>query len=155
MQLGWQEQQIQTTGQIAAEWLAAWNQSTNELLRVCRRRLDLNLARVQELKLWKRWDEINKEIERGRIPAEANEGLRRAGDGNSNGINENGTAGIEGESDPVASPRLTTIQESEETTGGNDTVPLEDTNDGQEAEEGAECLTETRGIDDECFCCTM
>ena len=154
MQLGWLEQQIQTTGQLAAKYLVALDQSTNELLQLCKRRLALVLARQAELRLWRRLDEIDEEIERGPIPAEENEELRWTGDSDSNGINENGVAGIEAESDLVASTAQMTMQESEETTGGNGTVPPEVTDDGEEAE-GAECLMEIGAIDDDYSYCMI
>ena len=128
MQQNWIEQQIRSTGQLAAAWLAAYRQSTDEMLRVCKRRLERNLAGQEKLKrLLDRLDEIDEEIERGRDLADDEEGSSRTGDGNGNGNGDdgNGVAGIQGAS-----------------------------GDGEEAEEAVD-LVEAGGIDDECSCAKL
>ena len=100
------------------------------MLRVCKRRLQRNLAGQEKLKrLLDRLDEIEEEIERGRDLADDEEGSGRNGNGNGNGNGDgedgNEVAGIEGGS-----------------------------GDGEEAE-GAVDLVEAGGIDDECSCAKL
>ena len=148
LQLNWMDQLIRTTAQQEAECLVAYEQSTNVILQLLKKRLELNLARQRELRLQQRLDEIDGEIERGQIRAE-NEGIRWTG--NSNGNDGSGVAGIEGEAGLVARTRQTTMQEFEGITGGNGMVSPKDTKEGEEAEDSMEI----GGIDDECFCSSM
>ena len=148
MQHEWLEQQIRTTEQVAAVWLAAYHQSTNQILQLRHRWLERNLAKQEQLRRRRQWlDEFDEQMERRRIRAVENEGPRRTG----NNCNEgNGVAGIEGGSGFV---RSTTVQESEGTTGGKGMVPPKDNKEGDEAE-GAEYLMEIGEIDSKC-CCSM
>ena len=159
MQQKWMDEQIRTTGQQAAAWLAVYQQSTNQMLRLLNKRLERNLARQRELRQQQQQQQqrpygIDDEIERGQILAEENEGPRRTGNNDSNGKNGDSVAGIEGESGLVTRARQTSMRESEGTTGGNGMVPPKDTEDGEGAEE-AEYSMEIGGIDDECSCCIM
>ena len=151
MQQKWMNQQIRTTGQHAAAWLAAYHQNTTLLLLLLKRRLERNMARQRELRRQQGLDDTDDEIEHGQIPPD-DEGPRVTGNSNSN--DGNGVADIEDEAGLVMSTRQTTIHASEETTVGNGMVTLKDTKQIEEAEE-AGYLMEIGGIDDECSCSKM
>lgn len=122
-------QEIQITGQRLAACLAEWSQVTNQLLQICNKRLELILAKQQELRQQLRLDGIDIEIEQGQIPADTE--VRQTSDSNgiSNSNNGNSVAGIS------TSARQTPTQQSAGTAIRIVVVPPKDSEDGEEAEE--------------------
>ena len=101
------------------------------MLQICNKRLELILAKQQELRQQLRLDGIDIEIEQGQIPAdtEARQTSDSNGNSNSNSNNGNSLAGIS----KIA--RQTPSQRSAETAIRIVVVPPKDSEDGEEAEE--------------------
>ena len=110
------------------------------MLQICKKRLEIILAKQQELRQQLRLDGIDIEIEQGQIPADTE--VRQTSDSNgiSNSNNGNSLAGIS------TSARQTPTQQSAGTAIRIVVVPPKDSEDGEEAEEAEHLFSLHRSL---------